>query len=83
MPYDNYTLGQREPRQRIPRDVLARRTFKFVVAGGTVFLLLGQGEAVYAAPALVPALWFASRTSRLGGSVGFASLAALVMTEVG
>src|SRR5438128_2688702 len=83
MPYDIYTLGEREHRPRIPREVLARRVFKFVVAGGTIFLLLGQGEAIYAAPALVPALWVASRVSRLGGAVGFTVLAALVMTEVG
>lgn len=57
---------------------------KTLIAGATLFLLLGQGEAIFAAPVLVPALWWAHQSSRARPArVGLTFLAALVMTEVG
>src|SRR6266540_4505261 len=82
MPYDMYTLGKKDPRP-VPIEVRARRIFKFVVASGTLFLLMSMGGAIIGAPALVPALWWAGRRSRRLGAAGFTLLAAIVMTEVG
>jgi hypothetical protein len=74
--------GRHRQREK-PLTDRTRKIVKTLIAGGTIFLLLGMGEAIMGAPALVPALWWATRSSRRVGAIGFTFLAAVVMTEVG
>src|SRR5437867_9453057 len=62
----------------------ASRGVKIAITVVTMVLLTGMGgEAIVAAPALVPALWWAARSSGAWARPGLTVLAALVMTEVG
>jgi hypothetical protein len=80
---DLYVLGRPARRERRPRPDRLKTVARFVIAGGTMFLLMGWGEAIVAAPFLLPALWWAYRSSRRWHRAGFALLAGLVMAEVG
>jgi hypothetical protein len=82
MPFDVAPFSTKETRAA-HLEIRARSVFKFVVAGGAIFLLLSMGGAIFGAPALIPALWIAGRSSGRWGAAGFTFLAALVMTEVG
>jgi hypothetical protein len=80
---DLYVLGRRKRSEKRPLPDRARRLAKALIAGGTILLLMSWGGAIVGAPALVPALWWANRSSTRWGAVGFTFLAALVMTEAG
>jgi hypothetical protein len=69
----------------LPEDrSVRRRVARIVIAVATMVLLTGMGgEAIVAAPILVPALWWAARSSGRWAAAGFTFLAALVMAEVG
>jgi hypothetical protein len=61
----------------------ARTAAKIGIGLVTALLLTGMGEAIFSAPALVPALWWAARSSNVWARAVLTFLAALVMTEVG
>jgi hypothetical protein len=56
---------------------------KLLVASVTTLLLMSMGGQFYAAPILIPALWWAARSSKKWAAAGFTFLAALLMSEVG
>jgi hypothetical protein len=81
MPEDLYVLGERHKGRPLPGSRGKHPYLRFIVMGTTTFLLMGQGEAILAAPVLVPALWWVYRWSKRWGRIGSAFLAGLVMIE--
>jgi hypothetical protein len=84
MTEDPFVLGRpKRGRKASPSDRV-QRLARFLIGGGSLFLLMGQGEAIFGAPVLVPALWWAyvSSPSRAARAT-FTLIAALVMAEVG
>lgn len=76
-------LGRRNRRQaRQLRDRL-KSVAKLLLAALAVLLLMSMGAQFYAAPVLLPALWFAARSSKGWAAAGFTFAAALLMTEIG
>lgn len=80
---DRSVLGRRSPAERKPFRERLRPFAKFVIAGVTLLGLVDQGAQFIAAPLLLPALWWAARSSERWGATGFTLLAALLMAEVG
>jgi drug/metabolite transporter (DMT)-like permease len=81
---DLYVLGRPARREPRPLPDRLRSLAKLLIAGTTMFLLMSFGGAIYAAPALVPALWWANDNAATKlGHVGITLLACAVMTEVG
>jgi hypothetical protein len=72
-------------RPRAPGGLADKPTLRRVVIGailvGTLLLLLSMGGAILAAPAVLPLLWWAARTTRGIRLIGVI-LAALVVGEV-
>jgi hypothetical protein len=76
-------FGRHRAREKRPLSDRTRRIAKALIGGVTILFLMGMGEAIIAAPALVPALWWATRSSAGVARAGFTLLAGLVVTEVG
>src|SRR5688572_33249426 len=72
------------PRHELqPRRLHLRIWAKRLIVAVTLLLLTSHGGAMIAAPFLVPALWWAHRSSGRLARAGLALLAGLVMAEVG
>jgi hypothetical protein len=76
-------LGFRPRREWQPPHLRLRIWAKRLIVAVTLLLLMSMGGATVAAPFLVPALWWAYRSSGKWARTGLALLGGLVMAEVG
>lgn len=84
MPEDLYVLGERRPS---PRRSLAERlaaVARLAIAGLTIVLMMSWGGQFFAAPVLLPSLWWAIRTARAPLTAALLTIiGALLMAELG